>query len=139
MRPGSNARRLRGRGNGRKHPSGGRNQTFESNGPDVKVRGSAQQVVEKYLALARDASSTGDRIMAENYFQHAEHYLRLLNSIGGTFEPRGDQFHGNGGMHDHGREGDDDQPMIVPQGHQPMADRGDGPRPVAPKPEQNSP
>lgn len=136
MRPGSNARRLRGRGNGRKHPSGGRNQTFESNGPDVKVRGSAQQVVEKYLALARDASSAGDRVMAENYFQHAEHYLRVLNSIGGTFEPRG-EFQGNGGLNENGGRDDDEQPMI-PHGHQPMADhRGDGQRPVGPKPEQN--
>ncbi|WP_370931587.1 DUF4167 domain-containing protein [Bartonella sp. DGB1] len=52
--------------------------TYESNGPDVKVRGNAQQVAEKYIALARDALSSGDRIMAENYLQHAEHYNRLI-------------------------------------------------------------
>jgi hypothetical protein len=53
-------------------------QTFDSNGPDVRIRGSAFQVHEKYLQLARDASSSGDRIMAENYLQHAEHYYRII-------------------------------------------------------------
>ena len=79
MRQGQNKNRMRGRGNGRK---GGnpRNQSFESNGPDVKVRGNAQQVVEKYLTLARDASSAGDRINAESYYQFAEHYYRLMNA-----------------------------------------------------------
>ncbi|MEK9647294.1 MAG: DUF4167 domain-containing protein, partial [Alphaproteobacteria bacterium] len=70
---------MRGRGNGRKH-SNPRNHSFESNGPDVKVRGNAQQVVEKYLTLARDATSAGDRISAESYYQHAEHYYRILNA-----------------------------------------------------------
>jgi len=53
-------------------------QTFDSNGPDVRIRGSAFQVHEKYLQLARDAASSGDRIMAENYLQHAEHYYRII-------------------------------------------------------------
>lgn len=51
---------------------------YDSNGPDVKVRGSAQQVAEKYVQLSRDAQSAGDRVMAENYMQHAEHYYRIL-------------------------------------------------------------
>jgi hypothetical protein len=55
-------------------------QTFDSNGPDVRVRGNAYQVLEKYLAMARDASSAGDRIAAENYLQHAEHYYRIINA-----------------------------------------------------------
>jgi hypothetical protein len=55
-----------------------RMQTFDSNGPDVRIRGSAFQVHEKYLQLARDASSSGDRIIAENYLQHAEHYYRII-------------------------------------------------------------
>ena len=90
MRQGSNPKRLRGR-TGRKnsHP---RSQTFESNGPEVKVRGNAQQVVEKYLALARDASSVGDRITAESYFQHAEHYYRVMTANGGG-EDRNAQGH----------------------------------------------
>ncbi len=79
MRQGPNNKRMRGRGNGRKH-SNPRNYSFESNGPDVKVRGNAQQVIEKYLTLARDATSAGDRISAESYYQHAEHYYRILNA-----------------------------------------------------------
>ena len=52
--------------------------SYESNGPDVKIRGSAQQIAEKYATLARDAMSSGDRVMAENYLQHAEHYNRII-------------------------------------------------------------
>jgi len=51
---------------------------YESNGPDVKIRGSAQQIAEKYTTLARDAHSSGDRVMSENYLQHAEHYNRII-------------------------------------------------------------
>ncbi|MGY6708212.1 MAG: DUF4167 domain-containing protein [Rhizobiaceae bacterium] len=52
--------------------------SYESNGPDVKIRGTAQQIAEKYTTLWRDAQSSGDRVMAENYLQHAEHYNRLI-------------------------------------------------------------
>ena len=79
MRQPSNAKRGRGRGNGRK-PGSSRNQTFDSNGPSIRVRGNAYQVMEKYLSLARDATTTGDRIAAENFYQHAEHYFRILNA-----------------------------------------------------------
>ncbi|QDH14593.1 DUF4167 domain-containing protein [Oecophyllibacter saccharovorans] len=58
-----------------------RNHVFESNGPDLRVRGTAQQLFEKYLQLGRDATGTGDRIQAEAYFQHAEHYFRILNAM----------------------------------------------------------
>ena len=75
----NNNRRQRSRGNARRYPNqkGG---SFESNGPEAKVRGTAQQILEKYQALARDAYSAGDRILAEGYLQHAEHYYRILNS-----------------------------------------------------------
>ncbi len=75
----NNNRRQRSRGNPRRYPNqkGG---SFDSNGPEAKVRGTAQQVLEKYQALARDAYSAGDRILAEGYLQHAEHYYRILNS-----------------------------------------------------------
>lgn len=119
MRQGPNSRRSRGRGgnnggnaggnsggNGGGNNGGGNNrrqnvplrhQTFDSNGPDVRIRGNAFQVHEKYLALARDAQSSGDRVAAENYLQHAEHYFRIITQIneseqrqrGG--EPRGYQ------------------------------------------------
>ena len=51
---------------------------YESNGPDVKIRGTASHIAEKYLQLARDAQSSGDPVAAENYYQHAEHYFRLI-------------------------------------------------------------
>jgi hypothetical protein len=56
-----------------------RNQTVDSNGPNTKIRGSAHQVFERYIALAREAAIGGDRIAAENFYQHAEHYLRVAN------------------------------------------------------------
>jgi len=68
-----------------RHSSGqtplNRNHVFDSNGPDLRVRGTAQQLFEKYLQLGRDATGTGDRILAEAYFQHAEHYFRILNAM----------------------------------------------------------
>ena len=58
-----------------------RNHVFDSNGPDMRLRGTAQQLFEKYLQLGRDATGSGDRVMAESYFQHAEHYFRILNAM----------------------------------------------------------
>jgi hypothetical protein len=75
MRPGQN-KRMRGRNN-RKGPNP-LTRTYESNGPDVKIRGTAHHVAEKYLQLARDAQSSGDPVMAESYLQHAEHYFRII-------------------------------------------------------------
>tara|TARA_B100000700_G_scaffold315921_1_gene404652 strand:- start:247 stop:681 length:435 start_codon:yes stop_codon:yes gene_type:complete len=75
MRQGNGSRRSRGRGNGKRQGRGGQ---IDSHGPDIRIRGSAQQVCNKYLALARDATSVGDRISAENLFQHAEHYFRIM-------------------------------------------------------------
>jgi len=59
-----------------------RSQTFDSNGPNVKIRGNAYQVFERYVALAREAATSGDRIAAENLYQHAEHYFRVMNANG---------------------------------------------------------
>ena len=75
----NNKNRQRGRNNngGRKHINP-LSRNFESNGPDVKVRGNASHIAEKYLQLARDAQSSGDSVMAENYLQHAEHYFRIV-------------------------------------------------------------
>ncbi|MEE8272832.1 MAG: DUF4167 domain-containing protein, partial [Alphaproteobacteria bacterium] len=83
MRQGPSNRRARGRGSnpGRRGNLPNRNQSFDSNGPDVRIRGNAYQVNEKYQALARDASATGDRVMAENYLQHAEHYYRIISAM----------------------------------------------------------
>jgi hypothetical protein len=57
-------------------------QTFDSNGPNIKIRGNAYQVFERYVALAREAAASGDRIAAENLYQHAEHYFRVMNANG---------------------------------------------------------
>lgn len=88
-----NMKRMRGRHNRSGGSNGGsvrqqngqiplnRNHVFDSNGPDLRIRGTAQQLFEKYLQLGRDASGAGDRVMAEAYFQHAEHYFRILNAM----------------------------------------------------------
>jgi Domain of unknown function (DUF4167) len=87
MRQGPNHRRSRGRGPRRPHNNNNnvspRSQTFDSAGPDVRIRGNAYQVLEKYLAMARDATSAGDRVAAENFYQHAEHYFRIVSANGG--------------------------------------------------------
>lgn len=91
-----NKMRMRGRGHRQGGGGGGgpirhhggsgniplnRNHVFDSSGPDIRIRGTAQQLFEKYLQLGRDATSSGDRVMAEGYFQHAEHYFRILNAM----------------------------------------------------------
>lgn len=73
-----NHKRMRGRN---RRGGGGHNpltRVYESNGPDVKIRGTAHHVAEKYLQLARDAQSSGDPVSAESYLQHAEHYFRMI-------------------------------------------------------------
>lgn len=100
-----------------------RAQTFDSNGPDVRVRGSAFQILEKYVALARDAQAAGDRIAAENYFQHAEHYFRLINESGGYQQQRQQQNAGyQGGQQgqgggQQGQGGDQSGGAQVQSGH----------------------
>lgn len=110
-----NMKRMRGRG-GHRHGGGGgggggqyrqsghqpmnRNHVFDSNGPDMRLRGTAQQLFEKYLQLGRDATGAGDRVMAESYFQHAEHYFRILNAMAqaaATQQNQQPRRHQNGG------------------------------------------
>jgi hypothetical protein len=83
MRPGqnNNKQRMRGRNNNNNNNRRSPNpltRSYESNGPDVKIRGTAHHVGEKYLQLARDAQTSGDPVMAESYLQHAEHYFRMI-------------------------------------------------------------
>jgi Domain of unknown function (DUF4167) len=82
MRNGQNNKRMRNRNNNNNNNNRrGQNpmtRVFESNGPDIKIRGTASHVAEKYVQLARDARSSGDPVAAENYYQHAEHYFRLI-------------------------------------------------------------
>lgn len=137
-----NMKRQRGRNNGRNKPHmphmpNRGTQTFDSSGPEVRIRGNAYQVLEKYLAMARDASAAGDRIAAENFYQHAEHYYRVINANnehrqhiqGGQ---HGGQQHNNqqhphqqhaqqhdGRGHDGGQQdpGAGPQPLTGPQSH----------------------
>src|SRR5271168_2023017 len=78
MRPGQNKQRMRGRPTNNRRGPNPLTRSYESNGPDVKIRGNAHHVAEKYLQLARDAHTSGDPVAAENYLQHAEHYYRLI-------------------------------------------------------------
>jgi hypothetical protein len=108
MRNGQNNKRMRNRNNNSNNNSNNNNRrgqnpmtrVFESNGPDIKIRGTASHIAEKYLQLARDARSSGDPVAAENYYQHAEHYFRLIAAAQEQFrqnqpqqqqQPRGDE------------------------------------------------
>jgi hypothetical protein len=88
MRPGQNKRSRNRNNGGGGHQNGNRPrlpnrmQTFDSSGPGIKIRGNAYQVFERYVALAREAAAAGDRIAAENFYQHAEHYFRIMNADG---------------------------------------------------------
>ncbi|MFI5000360.1 MAG: DUF4167 domain-containing protein [Reyranellales bacterium] len=93
-----------------------RNQIFDSSGPDVRVRGNAHQVFDKYQALAREAASSGDRIMAEAYWQYADHYFRMIQTMGG-FVQRNNQGWGEGG--EEGQQANPQQPGQQGQQGQP--------------------
>ena len=97
MRQNNQNKRVRGRTRKGPNPL---TRSYESNGPDVKIRGSAMHVAEKYVQLARDAQSAGDRVMAENYLQHAEHYFRIIAAAQGASSPQRDNdqpYQGNQG------------------------------------------
>jgi uncharacterized protein DUF4167 len=96
-----NNKRMRGRNNNNNSSNHNNNnrrnhnpltRVYESNGPEVKVRGTANHVAEKYLQLARDAQSSGDPVAAENYFQHAEHYFRLIAAAQEQFRQQNPNF-----------------------------------------------
>ena len=89
MRPGQQNKRGRGR-NSNNNRKGGNplSRTYDSSGPDVKIRGTAQHIAEKYATLARDAQSSGDNVMAENYLQHAEHYNRIIAAAQAQMQER---------------------------------------------------
>lgn len=147
MRQGQQHRRGRGRNNNNNHRKGHNplSRSFESNGPDVKVRGTPAHIAEKYLSLARDAQSSGDPVLAENYFQHAEHYNRIImayreqqmqqsgdmmNGGGGPRMRPGGPFEGGEGDEVHDEEADDlghgEQPPT--SGFQPEQPRFQSPR-----------
>ena len=115
-----------------------RNHVFDSSGPDLRIRGTAQQLFEKYLQLGRDATGSGDRVMAESYFQYAEHYFRILNAINQASQPQQQQGHSqNGGQHQgqqggqHGQQrrdqGPGEQEEAPPMANGPAPGYGDQP------------
>jgi hypothetical protein len=105
-------------GGGSGHQPLNRNHVFDSNGPDVRIRGTAQQLFEKYLQLGRDATGAGDRVMAESYFQHAEHYFRILNAMNQAQQQQGGGQHHQQRRFQNGPEQDNqdgaDQPEVTP-------------------------
>jgi len=119
------------RSRGRNRRSGGNNQNnfnnpnrhFESVGPDVKIRGSAQQVLEKYLQYARDAQTSGDRILSEAYFQFAEHYQRIVAKQQEARDRQQQQQRGGRDDRDQGRR--DDRDTSRNDGDDDVSDAGD--------------
>ena len=156
MRPGQQNKRGRGRGNNNGGGGGGNNnnnnfnrkgsnpltRTYDSSGPDVKIRGTAQHIAEKYSALARDAHSSGDRVMAENYLQHAEHYNRIIASAQAQMQERfqrddqhnyNDRDGGDRDMDDMDGQDMDDQPQMAPapvRQHAPVVAAAPAPAPA---------
>ena len=116
MRQGNHGRRPRG-GRPNRRPGPLKAQTFDSNGPDVRIRGNAHQVYEKYLNLARDATAGGDRVLAESYWQFAEHYYRIIHESTdpespGSHRPhfRDPRYEDRDGQWDDDDQGGQDQP-----------------------------
>ena len=93
MRQGQQNRRGRGRNRKSQNPL---TRSFESNGPDVKIRGTPSHIAEKYISLARDALASGDPVLAENYLQHAEHYNRIIMTFREQQAPHGEGINGSG-------------------------------------------
>ena len=142
MRNGQNQnKRMRNRNNNNNRNDGNRRgqnpmtRVFESNGPDIKIRGTASHVAEKYVQLARDARSSGDPVAAENYYQHAEHYFRLIAAAQEQFRQNQPQPRTENEMAS--EDGDDEsesfsnfgqEPGFVPVQQQPFVPRDNNPR-----------
>ncbi len=112
MRQGSNGRRPRGRPQRKQHGGAPRHGNFDSSGPEGRIRGNAHQVYEKYIGLARDATSAGDRIEAETYYQYAEHYYRIVN-VRTDPKPNGDGQSGRRGGNGHAEEAVEAAPRVA--------------------------
>jgi hypothetical protein len=142
MRNGQN-KRMRGRNNHRKSHNP-MVRVYESNGPDVKIRGNPSHIAEKYMQLARDAQSSGDPIAAENYYQHAEHYFRVIAAAQEQFRQNNPHYsrpeiEQQSGARDDGfeDEGADDAQPSVGGGDSPFGTRE--PQPYIPRDAQPFP
>ncbi len=170
MRQGQQNRRGRGRNNNNGNNNNNNNnrkgqnpltRSFESNGPDMKIRGTPAHIAEKYMSLGRDAMASGDRVLAENYLQHAEHYNRIImtyreQQVGQGSEAVGQNRQRQHSQHDQidsedgsGSDGDDysgNDSQITPPGSEPQPaladlDGGNGPsepRAARPRNDQRS-
>jgi hypothetical protein len=138
MRNGQN-KRMRGRNRNKGHHGGHHHhhnpltRVYESNGPDVKIRGTAHHVAEKYLQLARDAQASGDPVTAENHYQHAEHYFRLIAAAQEQFRQQNPYYQPQGQQPEANRdesfeEGEDDA-----QPGQPQSNFGNQQQPFVPR------
>lgn len=111
MRNGQN-KRMRNRNRKSHNPM---TRVYESNGPEVKIRGTASHVAEKYLQLARDAQGSGDPVGAENYYQHAEHYFRIIAAAQEQFR-QSQPYRNDGSVQDDAGDGDGDDEGFQPYG-----------------------
>jgi hypothetical protein len=130
----NNNKRMRNRNNNNNNNNNRRGQNpmtrvYESNGPDIKIRGTASHVAEKYVQLARDARSSGDPVAAENYYQHAEHYFRLIAAAQEQFRQNQPQPRTDNSPEISGEDGEDEgegfshfgqEPGFAPQQPQPF-------------------
>jgi hypothetical protein len=145
-------KRMRGRGNHRKSQNP-LTRVYESNGPDVKIRGTASHIAEKYIQLARDAQSSGDPVAAENYYQHAEHYFRLIAAAQEQFRQQNPYYQQQqpggapqGAADDNFDDDGDDQPFMgqnepsfVPREPQPQPYMPRDAQPFQPREQQQQP
>ena len=134
MRNGQN-KRMRGRNRKGQNPL---TRVYESNGPDVKIRGTASHVAEKYVQLARDAQASGDPVAAENYFQHAEHYFRLIAAAQEQFRQANPYYRPEQEARDDFSDDDGDDTMEQPPG-QAGEQPGTGEQPYLPREAQPFP
>jgi Domain of unknown function (DUF4167) len=137
MRNGQN-KRMRGRNNNRK----GQNpltRVYESNGPDLKIRGTASHIAEKYVTLARDAQSSGDPVAAENYYQHAEHYFRLIAAAQEQFRQANPYYRPENEPRDDSNDDEDDEGTDTTPGVAAEPPYGTGDQPFIPREAQPFP
>lgn len=129
------SKRMRGRNRKSQNPL---SRVYESNGPDVKIRGSASHIAEKYIQLARDAQSSGDPVGAENYYQHAEHYFRLIAAAQDQYRQSQPFYRSEGEARGEDTYDDEDEgaaamggePSFVPREAQPYPTREPQPYPA---------
>jgi hypothetical protein len=138
-------KRMRGRNNNHRKSQNPLTRVYESNGPDVKIRGTASHIAEKYIQLARDAQSSGDPIAAENYYQHAEHYFRLIAAAQEQFRQQNPYYNQQqqqqqgAGSEDNDFDGDDDSQPFMGQNEPSYAPREPQAQPFLPRDAQPFP